>query len=287
MRWVAGFLVGAAGLLKAAELVFQPVLERAPDSHFYLLAQSAVEVLLGLLVLSGYLWRTLQWHIALLFAGFACFSLYLAVNGASSCGCFGPVHFNPWWTFGLDAAVSIGLLVSAFLSRLPERESIDSGESRYPRLLRSFPAFMPAAMSAFVIVVAMVFHYADGRIAVGSGISSTREGLVVLEPEKWVNQKLPIADFIDENLSSGEWIAVLHRHDCPVCQEAIRRYDELASGGHRIALIEVPPYGHSTSVESVCRRCRLVNDREWFVQTPMEIRLQDGIVLAVKSSHVE
>jgi hypothetical protein len=39
-------------------------------------------------------------------------SLYLAVEGQASCGCFGKVEVSPWWTLALDVGILAILLVS-------------------------------------------------------------------------------------------------------------------------------------------------------------------------------
>ena len=56
----------------------------------------------------------------------------------------------------------------------------------------------------------------------------------------------------------------------------------------RVALVELPPFGHGTPVESLVRdrasrerlfiRGRLSADRDWFVQTPVLIETTGGIV---------
>ena len=66
---------------------------------------------------------------------------------------------------------------------------------------------------------------------------------MVLEPENWVGQRLPIADSLDIDLSAGNWTVLLHRHDCPVCREQVPRYEMRATAGEQIAIVEVPPYG--------------------------------------------
>jgi hypothetical protein len=98
------FLLAAAGL-KAYGLTLDPV---DPDSFFasprLLLATVEIEVLLGLWLLSGWALRA-SWVAALGFFGIlTCVSLYSALIGQESCGCFGRVPVNPWFTFVLDGA---------------------------------------------------------------------------------------------------------------------------------------------------------------------------------------
>jgi hypothetical protein len=71
-----------------------------------------LEVLLGLLLLSGRLGRAVWWAALLFFISLTGASLYTALDGQSSCGCLGQiVDVNPWWTFGLDVFVVVLLLI--------------------------------------------------------------------------------------------------------------------------------------------------------------------------------
>jgi hypothetical protein len=59
--------------------------------------------------------------------------------------------------------------------------------------------------------------------------------------------------------------------------------DPIDTSAETIALVEVPPFGDFHPGEAACIYGRLSDDREWFVQTPVEIKLRDGIVSAVKT----
>src|SRR3954469_22948476 len=113
MRWTAGLLLVGAAVLKAAQLVNEPSTAFVhPLGHLFLPVQIGLEFALGLLVLSGVYWRVMRWLILSVYAGFAGYSVYLAINGAASCGCFGALHIHPWWTFLLDAVIALGLWIS-------------------------------------------------------------------------------------------------------------------------------------------------------------------------------
>jgi hypothetical protein len=74
-----------------------------------LVATIEVEIVLGLWLLSGWSMRA-AWGMALAFFGIlAGASLYMALLGQRSCGCFGPVAVSPWWTFALDVG-AVGAL---------------------------------------------------------------------------------------------------------------------------------------------------------------------------------
>src|SRR5262249_220367 len=62
-------------------------------------------------LLSGW-WARASWTAALGFFGIlASTSLYMALTGQRSCGCFAPISVSPWWTLALDVAAltSLGL----------------------------------------------------------------------------------------------------------------------------------------------------------------------------------
>jgi hypothetical protein len=84
-----------------------------PLGRLFLPIQIGVELGFGLLVLSGLYWNRLRGLLIVLFVGFAGYSLYLATNGATTCGCFGPLRIHPWWALFLDVAVVLGLVVSS------------------------------------------------------------------------------------------------------------------------------------------------------------------------------
>jgi hypothetical protein len=114
---------------------------------------------------------------------------------------------------------------------------------------------------------------------------------VVLEPTKWIGKKLPLLKHIDigDQLKSGKWIVVLYDHTCSHCMDAIPKYrqhaDQLAaqSDSPRIALIEIPPYDGMSQVAMEnppsIHSGKLGTDREWFVQAPVEMMVEDGKVV--------
>jgi len=282
MRWVVGLILVFAATLKAAQLFTDPVTALATDhAHWLVPLHVGLEFGIGLLILSGLYWQQLRWLALLLFTIFAAYSLHLALGGAASCGCFGPVKLHPRWTFMLDLAVVFGLLATIYLG---DRRASDQASS--PRYGHSYYRVVVASIAAISLIgTALLVRHIDGRTAQAGDLLMTAGELVILEPETWVGKPLPIADAIDLDLTHGDWIVLLHRHDCPDCQAAVPRYEELARW-EPVALVEVPPYeDHDASTTGAAHRARLTNDREWFVQTPVELRLQDGVVLAVKSGH--
>jgi hypothetical protein len=280
MRIVVGLLLVTAAVLKAGQLIDDPTAALTISLGGWVLPiQVGVELGFGLLVLSGIFWRRVCWVALILFAAFSAYSLFLVFGGAASCGCFGPIEVHPWWTFMLDVAILVGLLISIGRSQnVPE-----------PATCRDAP-FWPGHSTVVAVIVgvvvvssALLVRYVASRTAMDGNLLATSQNLVILEPARWVGQKLPIMDFIDLDISQGNWIVLLHRRECPDCQVIVPYYDELAKH-NCVALVQVPPYGEpDTSILGPAKRGRLSNDREWFVQTPVEIQLVDGTVTSAST----
>ncbi len=284
MRWCVGLLLVCAAILKVVQAITEPALMHT-TGRFYLPLQVCVELGVGMLALAGINWRQLRWTVLLLFAFFAAYSLYLAVSGAASCDCFGPIKVNPWWTFVLDIAVVLCLLFSVRHGREWNVKAIP-GATQLVSYSAGRRTVIASVICVTAICTALLVWYCDHRMASAEGLLKLAGDLVVLEPDQWIGKPLPIARFINLDLSNGKWIVLLHRHDCPICQEEVPRYEQLGRQvfDRHVALVEVPPYGNfDASVSNVCHHARLKDDYEWFVQTPVEIQLQDGIVKATKS----
>lgn len=112
LRIVLGsFLLGAAGL-KIHGLILGTI------THDYFLSSLRIqilsielELLLGFWLLSGWCVKG-AWFVALGFFGvLSCISLYIAIIGHSSCGCFGRINVNPLFTFILDLVIFLLLIL--------------------------------------------------------------------------------------------------------------------------------------------------------------------------------
>lgn len=279
MRWIVGLLLVVAAILRGVQLIVEPVTTLAsPFARWLLPVEAGVELAFGLLVLSGIYWHRVRWLALFTFVVFAGYSFFQVIGGAVSCGCFGPVKVHPSWTFLLDVGIVAGLSVSMLWRTQVE------GVLVAPGLLNR--RLLAGSIVAISLIGAMLLmRYAQTRTAQAEGLLTSAENLVILEPEKWVGKPLPIFNAINLDLTQGEWIVVLHRHDCPDCQQAVPRYERLALQ-RPVALVEVAPYGDfHGSTTGAAHHGRLTNNREWFVKTLVELQLQNGIVLAVKVGH--
>ena len=108
---VVGALLLLAAALKAQGIALAPVSAMGMfAAGWFQVALVVAEVLLGVWLILG-LAPLGSWALALaVFTVFAAFSSYQAIIGRSSCGCFGRLQVNPWYAFGFDVAVLMGLV---------------------------------------------------------------------------------------------------------------------------------------------------------------------------------
>jgi hypothetical protein len=269
-RTTLGLVLAAAAGLKLQEWWGGAVSPTAPHSPVARLTLIEAELFLGLWLLSGFA-PTLAWRATL-----GCFTVFLAValhrgiSGLASCDCFGRLAVSPWATAALDAAAVGSLLI---WRPLPADGGADG--RRVARVAGLAPLL---AVPLGVVLV----HTPPAGLP---GPLRGRGDVVALEPERWAGLRFPLLPYVDiaPELERGEWLVVLHRRGCAECRRRMPLYESLASRGRmRVALLEVPPFGPVEAGGAGPRggmvRGHLVDSVDWFVQTPMSVRLRDGIV---------
>jgi hypothetical protein len=112
VRWVLGLLLLTAAGLKlqgqATGALAQNALLLSPRLQF---ATVLTETLLGLWLISGRSPHLSRWAALSFFGLLSLVSLYLGIQGQSSCGCFGRIEVSPWATFAVDAAAVLALTI--------------------------------------------------------------------------------------------------------------------------------------------------------------------------------
>lgn len=136
---VAAVVLLCAGGLKAQEFLSSP----GVHPQWAVLGQTAGELLFGFWLLVGLYPRWSRILALVCFVVFLNVALAAAVQGKSSCGCFGKVSVQPWSTVGLDALLLVGLL---FSPTNPLQEST-------PRRLRI--RWLTFFVSAFLVLLAV------------------------------------------------------------------------------------------------------------------------------------
>jgi hypothetical protein len=252
------------------------------------LASSAVliagEWLLGVLLLAGLWQRTTVGAAFSAFSAFAMFALYRGLSGAQWCGCFGAVSVSPWLTLTLDVGIAVAL--GRTWLQLRQEEAIVSGKLvaiNWQRITMTIPC-------ALVVVPLQVWTVRSRPTQLTIDTQAVKQGeIVLLEPLDWLGKPFPLAPYIRETSNEvlqGDWIVLLYHHDCPKCQEALPRYKSLAkqlqaiASTEQVMLVEVPPFGGPPHATGMSDTARLSDDHRWLVHAPVEIRLQDGKVVA-------
>ena len=72
-----------------------------------------LELFPGIWLISGALSAAARKVAIGCFSVFACYTFYQAASGQASCGCFGQVQVNPWYTVALDVAIALALMFLA------------------------------------------------------------------------------------------------------------------------------------------------------------------------------
>jgi len=177
-------LVAAA--LKAWQLLTEPAAHNNIwTARPVLIFQVEFEFVLGIWLFSGLL-RKAAW-----LAGLACFSvfslvtLYKAVNGAESCGCFGPVHVKPLVTlFTVDLPAVV--LFSVFRPALEFARGTKSIKALLTQFIMPLPSAVQLKLTASLILTALAVTTPVLAFNKPSSVTSSYE---VLEPESWLGQK--------------------------------------------------------------------------------------------------
>jgi hypothetical protein len=216
----------------------------------------------------------------LLFVIFAGFSAFHVVQGDATCGCFGAKNVEPAWTLILDLSVAAGFV--AFRPKVEHKSH--SLRRRQGAILVCVVVATSGTLMLLVLSPAQVVLRPDYEM---------QERGIALQPETWLGKELPLAQYIDigAELMQSEWIVVLFHQSCNDCREALPFYEAMAEklceqhATRRIALIEVSSFGmEERPASAYCRVGRLTPQHDWFVSTPAEIELVDGLVVRIALS---
>ena len=314
VRIVLGLILLTAASLKGHQLATEPVAETSLfTSRWFLICVVEFELFFGLWLLFG-LYPRRTWQAAIVcFSAFACVSLYKALSGEASCGCFGRVPVNPWYTLILDLT-ALAALVFCRPARRAETSPLPvSGEGlgvRAAACVFPLPGEGPGVraplgtrlgwvlgifLAAGILAALAMGSYQAATIDDAGDIFGESE-FVVLQPQTWVGKRFPLLKYIDigDQLAKGEWTVVLYHHACPKCEEVVARHEELLADcttipvERNVALVEVPLFGSGQPRRMTDSRpfvCACLDQaREWFVETPAEFVLEQGKVVKYRGA---
>jgi hypothetical protein len=210
--------------------------------------------------------------------------------GASSCGCFGAVKVSPWVTIVTDVTFLLGLLVLgrqeprlAMTRDLPTSKVLIAGVWSLLSVVVAFGLSAPAAT---------VHDGSDGGSAeVGSGGAPAlpADGYYMPQYKDWIGrpfQELDVASWasnLPDDLDFGPQYVIFYRKDCEHCHELMALY--FSGSLERLTTAIAVPERHGFPTENLqpfdCPECRLAElpaGIDWFLQTPVLVRLAGGVV---------
>ncbi len=317
---LAGLLLAAAALLKVHEVltVYIPSWreDKIWESYEFFLFQIPLEFGLGLWMLSG-VFRKAAWLAGTLcYFGFIFVTLGKAVLGFESCGCFGRIEVDPWYTLFL---VDIPFFLLLLIFR-PKGEKLLPPPWPHPfhALGLAVPVIGFMAVSTPILVglrpefkkpgdwisvtavrpVVSAPEVADlsedpGAVVSPDGpetpddpvrpdVTEEAEAEGVPEAVLW-----PWLEHIDiaEQLESGIAVIWMYHHDCPTCAEMVPLYSEycatLRDRGEKafqIAFVAAPPFREPGPVpaDTICLRGKLSESERWAIMSPYVVALIDG-----------
>ncbi len=298
---LAGLLLIAASALKAQEMLSICVPGWREhgiwESWEFFLFQIPLEFSLGVWLISG-LFRKAAWLAGTLaYLGFIFVTLYKAMTGQSSCGCFGQIHVNPWLTVSL---IDIPLFLLLAINR-PAKEC-KLLPPPWPNTYYAIAVFMPIlaalsltapALSAFrpVCIKPEETQWIAGNLPAKPDIKPVEPNRIPpqqpIEPNTAPHQKpiepdtatdaqpkpandvklWPWLKYVDiaESIQSGLVVVFMYHHDCTICAEMVPKYDAYyrkiqAQGDVKIAFLAIPPYGQGGPVpaDTPCLHDKLV-----------------------------
>ena len=302
LRILLGVVLLLAAGMKVHELSTTPYIAAFPP-RWMMIVFTELEILFALwLLFVPKNFEKITWLATVgLFSFFALVTLYKALSGEASCGCFGRVEINPWYTLVFDSMVTCLLL--RFRPKSKHFVSREIWLTTY--LLRSkngIASLLGVSVLWLMFCIPSTWSMASFiKINTDNDLSSLGqvfEGprgkpIVMLEPQKWVGKEFSLFNYIDigQHFKKASGLSFFFHHDCPDCQKVISSYANLGAKYFNedelvhVALVEIPPFTTNLNVNCTkgfsCTRSRLNNSWEWFVETPLEIQISQGIITSV------
>jgi len=209
--------------------------------------------------------------------------------GTSSCGCFGAVKVHPGITLVVDLALLAGLVL---LGRgvpslrlgptLPSARTVAAG-------VAAIAAFALAFGWIGLTAKAPSSAAADATAAASGGaVALPAAGYYLPDYTSWIGSSYRDVDLfgwvagLPDDLGTGSQLVLFYRKDCEHCHELMEVW---FSGALLLptTAIAVPERGGWPEVDlgMPCADCGLAElpaGVDWFLQTPVLVRLEDGIV---------
>lgn len=277
VRFSCAAILLVASILKTIQIAIYPVSTTIFGSRLVLVGLIECELSMSLWLIAG---LCPVWSRRVGIATFAVFVIssgYSGLLGAESCGCFGPVHVNPWLSCVMDI-----VLVALLYNWKPT--AANNNDVRNDYKLRTLWIVLALVVAVINVIIWKTWQLSDSTGSVDD------QSVVILEPQEWLGKTFPLEDQIDigRELARGSWVVLFYHPDCPLCQKAIVYYEHVreelkrSQSGTDVALIQVPPFADDVLLShTTCRRGKLTDSKEWFITTPSAVTIREGRVLSV------
>ncbi len=206
--------------------------------------------------------------------------------GASSCGCFGAVQVPPWVTLVTDLFFFLSLVFLA--------HGVDALKTT--RVLPTWRVLAAGLWSLISVALAFGLTFSGAApepadsLPGGVTASGPADGYYLPDYAAWQGTgflELDVAEWIQglpEDLARGQQYVFFYRKDCEHCHELMEVFfaDELPLPTTAVAVPErdgFPTVGVQPFTCDACRLAELPAGVDWFLQTPVLVRLDDGVVV--------
>jgi len=221
----------------------------------------------------------------LMLAGFLPVLVADVASGATSCGCFGAVEIHPGITLAVDFGFLLGLWL---LGRGVESLKITPVQPTWRVLAAGCWALISVVVAFGVTAAASPSPPRFEPEAVGQP-SGPAEGYYLPSYDEWLGSpwsEVPIAAWIQPSppdLDRGVRFILFYRKDCEHCHALMEAFftGPLAVPTTAVAVPERGGFPIVGTLPFPCEACdvaELPSGVDWFLQTPVLVRLADGVV---------
>ncbi|MEN8163890.1 MAG: hypothetical protein ABFS37_07160 [Acidobacteriota bacterium] len=208
--------------------------------------------------------------------------------GASSCGCFGAVAVSPWVTLVIDGGLFAGLWYFG-------------GKAPSLRVEKILPT-LPVVVAGLWVVLSFMVGFAVGGTANGNSVTNENgettvaelpaDGFYLPQYDSWIGLRWSDLDVsawlegpVPGQLEGIEYV-MFFRKDCEHCHELMEAWfsGQLLAPTVAVAVPDRDGFPSENLQPFSCPECALGElpaGIDWFFQTPVLVRLEDGVIQCV------
>jgi hypothetical protein len=205
--------------------------------------------------------------------------------GSASCGCFGAVEVHPAITLTLDLGFFLGLWV---LGRNVPSLKTTTMQPTWRVLAVGFWTIASIVL-AFGVPTSSSDQAPNAETGTAAAAAIPAEGYYLPQYDQWIGtpwDDIQLSTWMrnaPEDLDSGQHYMLFYRKDCEHCHELMEAFftGPLTTPTTAVAVPERTGFPEVGVQEFACDACRLAelpSGVDWFLATPVLVRLLDGVV---------